>query len=101
VPLFDPYNILILSPTEVSTELLVFIHEEDIPRANLIPNLLALKKDPRVLFCPYGDVSEVRKKTYRRGALFSKGGMVVPDENILLDCSPGKNLIVLTRSHKH
>ncbi|XP_064633253.1 uncharacterized protein LOC135491368 isoform X3 [Lineus longissimus] len=88
IQLFDPYNIQSLYPKDVTTEILVFILEEDIPRANLIPNLLVLKKDPQVVFCPYTDVSEIQEGTYRRGALFSQGGMVVPDEDILLDCSP-------------
>ena len=78
---FDPFNICLLNQLE-DAEVVVFINEEDRDKIQNIPNLLELKRCHWVQFVLYKNVYEIKNRTY--SSIMRKGGIVVPDDMVLL-----------------
>ena len=87
---FDP-NQVEISKYIADSELFVFIHQEDIPNVQRIPNLLAMKQLAELKFLTYSDVMDVKEYVVSevQNAIFPKGGVLMADDTVLMDADPG------------
>ncbi|XP_074644304.1 uncharacterized protein LOC141901116 [Tubulanus polymorphus] len=86
VKTFDPYNVNIISPTKADSHIHVFIHNSQLKHLHQIPNSLKLRQKSDVKFYSFNDVIDLKNHTYT--PMFVRGGLVIPDDDILMKCSP-------------
>ena len=100
---FDPFNISLLNYIG-NIECQIFIHQSSLPFIHHLPNLLNLKRDPRVMFAEFSSSNEVIDKMSR--VVFPRGGVVLLDLPVILSSNPGIIIFIIiflaiVEFHKH
>lgn len=87
---FDPHNVDLLL-TLPGQEYHVLVHEPDLSQVHRIPNLYQLKQRHIVHFVCYKDVMDVKHRRYV--PIMAKGGIIIPDDNVLMTVSAGMHIV--------
>ncbi len=82
---FDPFNLSLLAEQR-NIKALVMVHKDDLLNVHLIPNLLQMKQRGWMHFVTYENVFDIKHRNYT--PILAKGGVMVPDDMVLLTMAP-------------
>ena len=88
---FDPFNVGTLRGVP-NIECLVLVHQDDVGRVQLLPNLLRLKRDLRVHFVNFNEIADAKSRRFVN--VFPRAGVVIIDAPAILGCKSGKTACI-------